>query len=302
MDGSFTNTANWSTGSVPTTSDVIVFDGTGTFNLTSNLDQHTVAFGSIIVYQASTVQIGSIVGGVRTYLQHAAPNVYIGQRQGSGAASGSELLMFDSGGTSCTYAIFDSSSQASIPTLPPIQLIGSALTVDMSGGNFGAACQTSEVATLAALTISLNGNGGLSVSPAQAYIGVGATVTALTMNAGTVLDQRVNACTAATVNGGTYTYQGTGDTTTLSVNSGAGTGGQVFYSGTGTIGTLNQSGTFDRSQDGRSVTVTNWNIYSGATINLNNGVSGSTVRTNPPALIACSMQNLNIQTNVGELF
>lgn len=304
QDNSFSTGANWSTGSAPGAGDTVIFDGTGTSAMTGALDQHTIAFALIIIYQSAVNLIGNIVGATRTYFQHAAPLVLIGQRTGFGQPTGSQLLMLDSGGTTCTYAIYDSSNQAAITTtLPPIQLKGTVLTVDMSGGAAGIAVGNGEVSTLVSLTLSLGNSGSnQTVSPPQCYIAPGVTVTAMAVNAGTVLDQRTHACTAATINGGTYTYQGTGATTTLTINSGVQSNGYVYYSGTGTITTLNNSGTFDHSQDGRQVTITNSNAYSGATFNLNNGVAGSTVFTNSTALVSCSVQDLTIFTNVSENF
>lgn len=303
QDNSFSTGANWSTGSAPGAGDVVVFDGTGTSNLTGALNQSAVAFTSIIIYQSNIAQIGNIVGSTRSYLQHAAPLVYIGQRTGFGQPTGSQLLMLDSGSTACVYAIFDSSNQAAIiTTLPPIQLKGTAMTVDMNGGSAGVAVAPSEVSTVT-LTMS-QGNSGTNqtVSPPTMYFGPGVTATAVSMNAGYTLDQRTHTCTSAIINGGTYEYQGTGATTTLTTNAGTGANGIVYYSGTGTITTLNVSGTFDRSRDGRTVTVTNTNVYSGATINLNNGILASTVFSNTPAFVQCSVQDCTISTNVAENF
>jgi hypothetical protein len=304
QDGSFNTAANWSTGVVPgtATSDTVVFDGTGTTDLTTGLDQHAPAhaFVAFVVYQANTCNIGTISGSTRTYLQHNAPSVTIGQRQGSGFPTGSTLLMFDSAANACTYTIFDSANQSAILTnLPPIQLKGTALTIDSSGGNFGVCCGAAETSTVASCTTSLNASGNLTTSPANVFFGAGTTLTVLSMNAGTCLDQRTHTGSTITISSGaTYTYQGTGATTTLTINN----GGYVYYSGTGTITTLNETGRFDRSQDGGSVTITNWNIYFGASINLANGVSGSTIRTNSPSLLGCAMQDITIQTNTGELF
>ena len=290
--------ANWSTGSVPVATDVVVFDGTGTANVTTGLNRSGVAFASILIYQANTCQIGVISGSTRTYLQHDAPIVTIGLRQGSGSPTGSPLLMFDSGSVSCTYTIFDSANQAAV------QLKGTALTIDSSGGNFGACCGAAETSTVASCTTSLNSSGSLTTSPANIFFGAGTTLTALSMNAGTCLDQRAHTGTTLTIsNGATYTYQGTGATTTLTINN----GGYVYYSGTGTIGTgstdgLFLGGTFDRSQDGRSVTIDYTTIYFGASMNLANGVLGSTTFTHQPSFVGCAIQNCNIQTNHGELF
>src|ERR1700730_17663763 len=89
VSGGFNVTGNWSTGVVPVAGDTIIFNGTGTAALTTNLNQSGVAFAAIYVDQTSTAQIGTLTAaGVATYFQHAAPGVYIGQSNGGGSPPG----------------------------------------------------------------------------------------------------------------------------------------------------------------------------------------------------------------------
>ena len=296
--GDFNTAANWATGAVPIAGDTIIFDGTGTAALTTNLNQSAVAFAAIYVNQANTAQIGTLsAAGVATYFQHAAPLVYIGQKSGGTGGSGASLVLMNSGATSCAYTIADSASIAAVnSTLPPVQLLGTALTLNMTGGSAGVAVRASETATVASAIVT-SGKTGSTVASPSLYLGQGVTVTALTVDTGSVLNRATNTITAATINGGTYDYQGTGAHTTLSVN-GTGT---CYYSGTGTITTLNLSGTFDRTRDGRTVTITNTNLYDGAKFLLDNGVAGSTVRTNAPQLKQISMQDVTFSSPVGDL-
>lgn len=294
----FNVTGNWSTGAVPIAGDTVVFDGTGTAALTTNADQHTVAFAAIYCNQASAAQLGGLTtAGVATYFQHAAPVVFIGQRTGSGSPAGSNLILMDSGSTACVYTIADSASTAAVnANLPPIQLKGTALTLNLTGGNAGLGVRAGETATLASGNVT-SGATGRTVQSPSLYLGQGVTVTALRMDTGTCLNRATNTVAAATINGGTYDYQGTGAHTTLTVNA----PGTAYYSGTGTITTLNLSGTFDRTRDGRTVTITNANLYRGAALLLDNGVSGSTVRTNAPALIQCGMGAITFSSPAGDL-
>lgn len=294
--GDFTANANWSSGTAPGAGDTAVFDGTGTAAVTTNLNQSAVAFAAIIIYQANAVQIGTITAGVAAYLQHAAPLVYIGQRTGAtGSPSGSQLLLLASGATTCTYAIYDSAnSSAGNVYLPPIQITGSAVTIDMSGGSAGLAVRAGETATA---TIAMAKGGALTVPTPTLYLGPGVTTTAIKMDFGNTLSAVTNTVASAIINGGTYEYQGSGAHTALGVNGSA----TCFYSGTGTITALTCAGKFDRTRDGRTVTITNTTLYKGASYLLDNGSSGSTVRTNPPVLSGCSMQDVTFSSPTGDL-
>jgi hypothetical protein len=293
----FNVTGNWSTGSVPTTGDTIIFNGTGTAAVTTNLNQSSVVFGPIYIDQANTAQIGTLsAAGVAAYFQHASANVYIGGQTGQGSPAGSQLILLDSGSTSCTYAIYDSAASSAVNVyLPPIQIKGSALTIDATGGTVAVAARASETATTASLSIAKGA--GKTVNTPSVYLGQGVTVTALTMDFGSLISRVTSTVTAAIVNGGTYTYTGTGAHTALTIGS----SGTVYYSGTGTITTLSNAGQFDRTQDARSVTITNTTLFKGAKFNLDNGKAGSTVRTNPPSLSGCSMQDVTFTSPVGDL-
>jgi len=296
----FNTAANWSSGSVPVAGDTVVFNGTGTAALTTNINQSTVAFAAIFIEQANAAQIGSLTtGGVATYFQHAAPNVYIGQQTGNGSPTGSQLVLLDSGATSCAYAIYDSANSTAVNAfLPPIQIKGSALTLDITGGNVGLAVRAGETATA---TINISQGGGVTVSSPALYLGTGVTLSSLKQDAGYVLNRTSNTVTAATINGGTYEYQGTGAHTTLTVSANSNNTGICYYSGTGTITTLNLDGQFNRTRDGRTVTITNTTLSSGFSLFLDNGVSGSTVFTNKPTLSGCSMSDGTFTTPIGDL-
>lgn len=294
--GDFNVTGNWSTGVVPVATDTIVLDGTGTAALTTNLNQSSVAFAAIYIDQANTAQIGTLsAAGVAVYLQHAAPLVFIGSKTGQGTPTGSSLLLLDSGATTATYAIYDSAASSAVnPYLPPIQIKGSALTISGSGGNVALAARASETATA---TISMVAGSGQTVKTPNLYLGIGVTVTAIAMNTGTCLNRGTHTVTAATINGGVYTYTGSGAHTAISTAKGA----TVQYSGTGTITALSNAGTFSHTQDGRSITITNSTLYSGCSFLLDNGVAGSTVLTNPPALVGCSMGDITFSSPDGVL-
>lgn len=285
--------ANWSTGSVPTTGDSPVFNGTGTANVTTNLTQGSVALGTIYIYQTNTCQIGTLVNGVPTYLQHASASVLVGiPSAGTQQGTGSPLLLFDSGSTACVYEIFNSSASSSDPAFGPVQVKGSSVTLQVTGGILAFACRPGETGTAAVNVIAANNTTTPSI-----FLGVGATVSTLNMLAGTVLSESGQTLVTGNINGGTYQYIGTGAHTTLNVANGA----TAIYAGTGTITTLNLTGTFDHTQDTRTITITNTNLYEGFSLLLNNGVAGSTIRTNAPVLVKCGMQDGTFTTADGDL-
>jgi hypothetical protein len=299
---SFDTVTNWlkddgTNAAKPGNGDTVIFSAQGVGSVTSGLSQTAVTFTEIILEQGYTGSIGVAQSGVTAavYLTHAAPKVTIGTQTGDGDPTGAALVQMNSGATTCTYHVFDSASTATADTtLPPIRIKGSAITVNMSGGNVGVAVYGGETATTAAITMT-KGDGQVEPEPSL-YLGIGTTVTSLKMGAGAVLSRAGQTVSAAIVNGGTFEHTGAGACTALSVYG----EGVAYYAG-GTITTLNLGGTFDRTKDARAVTITNTNLYKGFNLQLNNGVTLSTVFTNRPAVVGGGNQDGTIVSVPGEL-
>jgi hypothetical protein len=192
-----------------------------------------------------------------------------------------------------TAVVYDTASTSATTYLPPVLLKGSStFSVSVLGGRVGVAANAGETAT---------GTFRTSQGSGQApylYLGPGVTTTAITAAAGTVFSRSDNTTTSAILSGSaTYEFQGTGAHTTLTV----GEGSTCLHRGTGTITTLNVAGTFDRTQETRALTVTTTNLYSGAQLLLNNGVSASVTRTNKN-LVKCSLQDVEITLPLEEVF
>jgi hypothetical protein len=270
-DTSFNTTANWSGGTVPVTGDTIIFDGTGTANLTSNLGQSALTGITLIITHANASQIGTDTAGVATYLQIGASSVTIGRNDG-GIGTGSQLILLDFGSTTNATNVLQTSSGSANTKYPAVCLLGSAMTLTISGGNVGVAVRPGETATCA----SLKTTAGLLGSTPAVYAGSGATLTTFVLDSGSLQSFSTATVTTGRTSGGRYVYEGTGAHTTLEVDDGT-----VIYNGTGTITTADVRGELDFSHDSRAKTVTTANVYKGGTLNVDNGVPGGIVFTNP---------------------
>jgi hypothetical protein len=291
---SFNTAANWSDNVAPANGDTLIFNYLGTASVLTNLS--TVLTTVTIIKEKSYVgSIGSISGATWTYLVLDGGTLYYEQTTGQGSASGSPLCMINFGGTAAVANVYDSASQSSTIYFPPLLLKGTSLTVHQSGGSLGVAPEPGSTSTLTAMRI-IKGQGAI---PPKLYLGQGVTTTALTAETGTITSRSDQTQTAATIDGdAVYDWLGTGAHTTLTV----GEGGKVRHRGTGTITTLNVVGEFDRTAETRALTVTNTNIYEGAKILLDNGVSASVTRTNAPVFVQCAIQDVTISMPLGERF
>ncbi len=287
---SFNTAANWSDAAAPVNNDTLVFNALGTANVETNLS--TVLTGITIIKEKSYVgQIGVLTATAQTYLVLDGGTAYLENTTG-GDGSGSPLLMLNFGTTAATVFTYDSASTATNSNYPPIILKGTVLTVHQSGGIVGVGVLPGEAATGTFRLV----NGQSAIRP-ELFLGSNVTTTALTANFGTVRSRVNNTVTAATLDGDQtqYIYDGTGAHTTLTV----GEGSTAIYAGTGTITTLNLTGTFDRTRDGRALTITTTNLYDNAAFLLDNGVSASTTRSTVN-LIQCGMQDISVSTPSGE--
>jgi hypothetical protein len=302
----FTTNTNWSDNVAPAAGDTLIFNHLGTGDVTSGLASG-IGSGAggesltLIFEQGYTGNFGAVsAAGAATYLTFAATletlNVYIGQRNGQGSATGSPRILIDSTNvTTATAFIFDSAASGAETYYTPIMLKGTWAAVHQSGGSWSLAGRTGETGTLTAGTITTEGDP--AVAP-NLVLGAGATLTRLDASSGTILNHSSN--TDATVNlDGTadMTFDGISTAcTTLSVD------GDAVYTdkGTGarTITTLNVSGTYRRRHTS-ALTVSTLNLYPGATFDKNNGKAGTTT-VSAKNLVRCGLQDVEILGPVGE--
>ncbi len=287
---SFTTAGNWSDGNAPGNGDTLIFNSLGTANVETDLSTALTTV-TVIVEQSYQGRIGTLSSaGVAAYLVLDGGTLIVGQNTGgSSSGQGSPLVLVDFGSTTATATIYDSASTSYNAYYPPIMVKGSSLNLVQYGGKVGIAPLTAETATLVTGKLSKGANPGIG---ANLYLGRGTTVTAMNAGTGTILNRSSNTTVTTVLSGdSSYTYDGSGAHTTLTVNTGA----KAIYSGTGTVTTLNLNGTFDRTKDGRALTLTTTNLYRGANFLLDNGVGTSTTRSTVN-LVQCAIQELGALT------
>jgi hypothetical protein len=294
---SFSTAGNWSGGVAPANSDTLVFNGQSAISCASDLS--TVLTGvTLVVEKSYTGSIGVCSATTQTYLVLDGGTAYIGQDTGaSTTGTGPTLCMVNFGSTAAVATVYDSGQTGALSgTLPVVFLKGTSLTLNQYGGNVGVAPLAGETSTLTACKLA---EGDAPTVPAKLYMGRGVTTTLLTAAYGTIVNRAEQTQTTVTLSGrADYTYDGTGAHTTLTISDGA----YCTYSGTGTITTLNVNGggTFDRTKDTRALTITTVNVERESTILLDNGVSGSTTRTNAIVLDGTGSGGFRSSTPAGE--
>lgn len=188
---------------------------------------------------------------------------------GKGKGAGSKLIRLDYGAGGCTWNVFGSSRQRLDTAVPVILLAGTntANILNNFNGDVGLAFYAGEACNLATLN-----HGSGSRTNAQTWCGAGAVLTACTIKIdGGSITFNSALCTTS---GNIQLISGTA--THLSGNIGTGGSGlSIFDGGTwlqqagGTINTLAiySGGTFDKSQSGAALTVTNAiTMYPGSTL------------------------------------
>lgn len=249
----FTNAQNWSTGSAPANSDVLVFDNGSTdckYNLTSSLTGVTV-----LVQGGFSGDIGL------PFINSDNSQMYAEYRTTSLTLAGGTLTIncptiargnFAFGANTTTIRILNTSSQRQDAYTPIILVTGgnSSSEIDISKGDVGVAFYQGTTATFPIINTGFAGNASSDV---KLVCGAGSTLTTVSQNGGKVILQ-ANVTTANVgINGGMLTMQ---DNAATTINA---RGGTVVINSTGTMATINLYGaaTLDFSQDTRAKTVTN---------------------------------------------
>lgn len=247
----FDNGANWSGGSAPANSDVLVFDS-GNIPCKYNL---------LTALTGVTVNVNpGYSGTIGLPDQNRDGNVYFEYRTSSLTLAGGTLVVNSAGIGLCRVNFLTTLTTARIlntgqridPNTPVVLLTGGAASseCDVTKGDVGLAFFASETATFPTLKISYASQ---QQSDAIVWAGVGTTVTTIAKTGG----QLTQNCAATTVTqgptGGTLTILA-GAITTLNAN-----GGTVAINSNSTIGTINIANDAKMSFDGdpRAITVTN---------------------------------------------
>ena len=284
----WTTASNWSTGAAPVNGDV-VFLTSSSIVINAGLNNATVAPGGLNVFMDFTGRVG-VTGTSNQYLQIASAAVTIGLPPvGGQSAVGSLLFNLDVGTTSSTINVLNSAAQGTTAGQAPIKLLGSALTVNLTGGVISIAALPSENATINTLSVVASGSG---VSP-QAYLGPACRMGTLSQSSGNVVSYSQQLVTSATISkGGRLLHEGTGGFSALTVNSGS----SVNYVGSGSVNALTLTGTIDLSGGGGTVIFGSVVFLPGAVFN---DPMGRASFATTPTLSGCSRDQIAVNLGVG---
>lgn len=226
-----------------------------------------ITLNSLTIDQSYTGKLG-LAGN---YLQINATTVTVGRAAVDLTAQGSSRLHLN--GTFTNVNIIDTAQSSADAGFPPICLLGTITTLNIRSGRVGVAVLTPiETATVG--TVNISQSDTASSTPLVTFGLV--TLTTANIEAGKLVNKGTAAVTTVKVIGGEYRVENTSAHTTITVES-----GKCVYNGTGTITNLSVfNATCDFSNDPRAKTVTNFNIYQNAKVNLQTGVKGSVTVTN----------------------
>lgn len=281
--------SNWSGGAVPSTGDV-VYLAHSEVSIKYGLAQSAVTLAALHIEASYTGDVGlpTVNSDGAAYPEYRATYLAIGATAlnvGAGEGQGSQRVKIDTGSAQTTVLVRQTGSPAE-QDLPAMIWKGTHASnaVEVARGSFGAAVFGGESATVDVLRVGFIGSEN---ADAQAFGGSGLTLTTLRQQGGQV---SLNAgLTTVSQTGGRLTI-GAGNVTTLTNDA-----GDVSYNGAGTIATLNVSGVFDASGDMRGMTVTNANLYAGASVR---DPAGRVAWTNPIQLVRCGIPQVSLDVGV----
>ncbi len=227
------NADNWSTGSVPVSSDDVII-GDSSVPILWGLDQNAVALASLTVRQSYTGVIGlpaasfatTAAGGApaavteyrQDYLLIGADRVSLGEHDGPGDPNGAQRIKLNNNRAAASTTVVHRTTQVSGDLgLPAVRLrlahASATLEVRKAPGGVGLAIdkpgETSTVGTVTVVDPS---------SVSRVFIGDGVTITNYRQAGGRNLLQAAATITSAIVTGGELVLEGTAAVTTLTVS------------------------------------------------------------------------------------
>lgn len=278
----WSSAANWSTGSVPVSSDTVYITTPGT----------AIYYGfaqSAVLLTAMNITVPATIG-----LPSVNSNGYIEYRPTYLAIGASTITFYPNVGTGSCFFQLDPGAHATVLNAfgmgspggaansatgnyaLAIRGGGSNYTLNLQQGIIGVAVNTGETATLPAVTIGYENNVSSDVS---LTLGSGCTTTLISQLGGSVLAN----CSVATwtMAAGAAVITGASTITTLTLFPAAQQTASMSYQSSGTITTLNVGprGTFESQKVSLARTVTNCTAYAGSSII---DAERSVTFTNPP--------------------
>lgn len=258
------NADNWSTGSVPVSTDDVVLDSRAANDILYGLDQSAVTLASLTITNGFTFKVGlpeinadsnqSTYPEYReTYLAISATTLTI---HGSGA--GTSRIKVNLGTAASTMNISSNGNASGVPAVL-IQGTNTANIARITKGNVGFAFYDGESAHLATLDVGFQENQA-GDSNVVCGDGVDLTDATVTQSGGVLTIETATSSGTITQSGGT-----------LHVNDGAhaqiDVAGTLYYSGAGDLTALNVSGgTADFRRGTAAVTVTNCELGRSSTL------------------------------------
>lgn len=261
------NADNWSGGAVPQSSDDVVIDQTGQYDILYGLAQSAVTLTSLTITNGFTKKIGLPKVNKDsaqypypeyrdTYLAVSATTLTIhGEGQGSGR------IKIDLGANASTMGI-QANGQSAETGVPSVLIQGTTTTnvARVTKGDVGFAFFDGESAHLATLEVGYVTN---LAGDSTVRCGDGCDLGDATIKqtGGTLTTETANGTGTVTQTGGTF-YAGGGAHASITAS------GTVFYNSVGTLTTLNvySGATVDFRQATGAVTVTDTNMYRGSSL------------------------------------
>ncbi len=296
----FTGTANWSTGSVPVDSDDVVFSN-NSGELRYALDQNSLSFASTKIFQSFTGKIGLLNTNADdpsyTYNEYRDKYLKIGATAdgvtnvvtiGQGEGNGSSRIKLDFNTGQATVTVHNTGQRSEDTAVPPLLMKGTntSNSYDIRKGDVGIGYFIGDTANIATLRVSY-----VNSQESDVRLVCGPAVTfnnpTIIIDGGDVTLESATTGGTITLNGGTLTILGNAHPS-ITINAGT-----CYYCGTGTITTLRVTGgTFDRTRDARSMTITNCELHEGARY-LDD--YGTITETNGIDLYQCGLEDVEIR-------
>ena len=277
-NGNWGTAGNWDTGAVPESGDTVVLENNAV-SINAGLDQNAVTLAALTIKSSYTGQIGLARSSApNDYLKISATTINIGQGEGNGSGR----IKINTGTVQTALNLYVSGTRAETG-IPAMLWKGThvANTATVNRGDLGAAFYAGETAAIATLNVGYINS---VASDSSVVCGSGTTLTTINKIGGSLTIQS-NSVTI-TQSAGELSIAGTGTVTTLNIDGGTG-----YYESSGTCTTANVTGTLDFRRDMRARTVTQLNVYRGASVS----DPGATVAlTNGIDAIRCGLRDVSL--------
>lgn len=285
---------NWLNG-VPTSTDEVIFDSRGQTAVKYNLDDLAAVVPSDIYFDLSyEKQIGlpdintegtyPFAETLQTFFDLGATGS-INATVGQGKGNGSSMIRWNSGAGNCTI-IVNNTGAAGFGQNAAFEWIGTGTnTMTIRKGSVGIASRPGDAATIGTIRVQWTTS---KLGDVKLYVGEDVTNTTFVQTGGETVSQSALGTTTCTIEGGTV-WQYAGAQTALTIRD------ALYHhisAGTITDSTVYANGTLSRELDSRSCTISELEMYAGATFKDPNG---SCTLSDGINLNACSLGDVTLE-------